>query len=131
MKYKVGDKVRIKSLEWYKSAYKDNDGDIKCDGHSYFFNTMQEFCGEVMTIEHAYGLHYSMVEDVYGWHWDDEMIECLVEPTSKMVSLDRIVEYLDSELYTTCDYFGNIQTACRDSINKNEFIEKLCKAMGE
>ena len=96
MKYKPGDKVKIKSLDWYKSAPKDTDGCVKC-GISYFSSAMQEFCGKELTIEHAYGLHYSMVEDVYGWQWDDEMIECLVEPASKMVSLDKVCEWLDSK----------------------------------
>lgn len=34
MKYKVGDKVRIKSLDWY-NTFKDEDGVVDC-GQWYF-----------------------------------------------------------------------------------------------
>lgn len=138
MKYKVGDKVRIKSLEWYNSN-KDNDGNVPliemCDALYNFVEDMHCFCGKIVTIHNVcHRGYYDIKEDDCCWYWTDEMIECLFEPITtneytKMVSLDRIVEYLDSELYTTCDYFGNVQTASRDSINKKEFIEKLCKAM--
>lgn len=67
--------------------------------------------------------------DVIGYPNDNKPVNYVEKP--KMVSLDRIVEYLNGELYTSCDYFGNVQTASRDSINKKEFIEKLCKAMEE
>ena len=62
---------------------------------------------------------------IEGVEWADK------HPKKGLVSLDRIVEYLNGELYTSCDYFGNVQTASRDCINKKEFIEKLCKAMEE
>lgn len=51
--YKVGDKVRIKSKEWYNSQPKDKDRDIiPPEGYLlYFFRSMQMYCGEVYTIE--------------------------------------------------------------------------------
>ena len=132
MKYKKGDRVRIKSLEWYKSTYKDDDGDIKCDGHSYFFNAMQEFCGEVVTIEQAYGLHYSIVEDVYGWQWTDDMIECLVEPATKMVSLDKVCEWLENKCENKREYIsGLFGGPCSINIMFENISKDLRKAMEE
>ena len=51
--YKVGDKVRIKSKEWFDSQPKDKDGDIITpEGYLlYFFRSMQVYCGKVYTIE--------------------------------------------------------------------------------
>ena len=133
MKYKPGDKVRIKSLDWYKTAHKDMDSHVKC-GISYFSSAMQEFCGKVMTIEHAYGLHYSMVEDVYGWQWDDEMIEGLAgESQDKMVSLEDVCEFLDEHLYTgtsTDDYDYGREYIYSDFNNATDLIFALRKAMG-
>jgi hypothetical protein len=48
MKYNIGDKVRVKSLEWY-NANKDEYGYIKYSG-IFFVPRMTIFCGCVMTI---------------------------------------------------------------------------------
>ena len=137
MKYKVGDEVRIKSIEWY-NANKDKDGvvplTISSNSQYNFIRKMANFCGMVVTVMevHEENGYYDIEADKGLYFWTDEMIVGASDnQDSKMVSLDRIVEYLDSKLYTTCDYFGNVQTASRDSINKKEFIEKLCKTMAD
>ena len=81
MKYKVGDKVRIKSLEWYNEI-KDESDDIECSNNIWFYREMSKFCGKVMTISHVRADHYTMVEDLVGY-WTDEMIECKVEEETK------------------------------------------------
>lgn len=77
MKYKVGDKVRIKSIDWY-SENKDTDGCVHC-GDRFFDNYMSVFCGSVVTIG-GIGLYgYSIQEDMQCRTWTDKMIEGLVE----------------------------------------------------
>ena len=47
MIYNVGDKVRIKSKEWYDEN-KDEDGNVNIP---FFFNSeMSYYCGEITTI---------------------------------------------------------------------------------
>ena len=77
MKYNVGDKVRIKSLDWYHEN-KDETNDIECSNNIWFYREMSKFCGKVMTISHVGVDYYTMVEDLVGY-WTDEMIECKVE----------------------------------------------------
>ena len=48
MKYKVGDKVKIKSLEWYNEN-KNDFGLIFCN-NICFDEKMIEFCGKTVTI---------------------------------------------------------------------------------
>jgi hypothetical protein len=78
--YKVGDKVKIKSLSWYrKNANKG--GDI-VKGVS-FVDGMQNFCGKIMTIEDIetpnepykpYGLVYYL-SDGCNYCWQAFMFE--------------------------------------------------------
>ena len=80
MKYKVGDKVRIKSLDWYNEN-KDEDGIVELSTH-VFIPEMVEHCGTVVTIKDVFediddNVVYYM-EDI-AWDWTDEMIECKVE----------------------------------------------------
>lgn len=46
-KYKVGDKVRVKSRGWYEEN-KDKYGDVKCI--LFFFSSMAKYCGKTATI---------------------------------------------------------------------------------
>ena len=77
MKYNVGDKVQIKSLDWYNEN-KDENGIVELSTH-IFTPGMSQFCGKVMTIEDVFediddNVVYYMEEIDYDW--TDEMIEC-------------------------------------------------------
>ena len=52
LKFKVGDKVRIKSIDWYNKN-KNNNGDIKSidRGYVYFTRSMSQYCGKVAVEE--------------------------------------------------------------------------------
>lgn len=76
MKYKIGDRVRIKNIDWYNEN-KDEDGIVELSTH-VFTPGMPQFCGRVMTISHVGIDYYTMVEDLVGY-WTDEMIECKME----------------------------------------------------
>ena len=82
MKYKVGDKVRIKSLDWYNENKSKSHGTVACGG-KYFDYDMREWCGKIMTILTAYQTCYIMQEDGAKDLWTDEMIECKVEEETK------------------------------------------------
>ena len=79
MKYKVGDKVRIKSLDWYKEN-RNNINEVKC-GVSVFIPAMTTHCGHIRTISKVFEIPkvYHILEDKNLYTWTDEMIEGLVE----------------------------------------------------
>ena len=67
-RYKVGDQVTVKSLEWYNSQPKDGQGRI--DGrHNYFVPKMAEYCGKTFTIAEL------EIDNVYIIDATDEMPE--------------------------------------------------------
>lgn len=78
LKYKVGDRVRIKSLDWYNEN-KDKDGEVIC-GEYDFVVPMTKFCGKVVTIQSCYTSDcYLIKEDNKCYAFTDEMIECKIE----------------------------------------------------
>lgn len=133
MKYKVGDKVKIKSLDWYNDN-RDYDGNVEC-GFYYFTEEMTKYCGKILTIGEVYRNGYELQEGK-NFIWTDEMFDSNIEnpddvesktSSEQMVSLKMICEYLDKELYTSYDFFGNVQTVSKNVVSKKDFIEKLCK----
>ena len=60
MKYKVGDKVRVKSLEWYNQN-KDSDGNIYLNDFGIpFIKGMSVFCGRKAVIASIFGEEYKI-----------------------------------------------------------------------
>lgn len=133
MKYKVGDKVKIKSLDWY-NANRDYNGNVEC-GFYYFIEEMTKYCGKILTIGDVYRNEYELQEGE-NFIWTDEMFDSIIEnpddvesktTSEQMVNLKMICEYLDKELYTSYDLLGNIQTVSKNAVRKEDFIKKLCK----
>ena len=76
MRYRPGDRVRIKDMKWYIDN-KNEYGEVDC-GEQSFTESMALCCGEVLTIEGiASGNCYFMKGEAY-W-WNDEMIEGLAD----------------------------------------------------
>ena len=75
MKYKVGDKVRIKSIDWYNSN-KDENGVVIC-GNLSLGSINKHFCGKTFTIKEVKKDYYLVIEDMS--YWNDEMIEGLAD----------------------------------------------------
>ena len=74
MKYKVGDKVKIKSLDWY-NANKTEGGEVYLES-MVFLQLMSKYCGKVATITtHAFRYGYYLDIDGGCYHWTDEMFE--------------------------------------------------------
>lgn len=76
MKYNIGDKVKVKSHEWYKDNA-DNICEVEC-GNTVFIPDMKCYCGTTVTIMKRFS-HikcYSIEEDNGVHYWSDEMFEC-------------------------------------------------------
>ena len=68
MKYQVGDRVKIKSFDWFRNG--------ACIG---FSTLMSKYCGEVLTIQSKNNAKsYFMKEDGGQFYWTDDMIECVM-----------------------------------------------------
>ena len=81
MKYKVGDRVRIKSLDWYNEN-KNKIGFI-CFDYANFIPEMSRYCGEILTINQIVEECKQYLVSECAFSWTDEMIEGLVEEESK------------------------------------------------
>ena len=124
MRYKIGDRVKIKSLDWYNEN-KDQHGRVAC-GYHVFTEEMSKFCGCTMIVCNRTNLGV-MTMGGSASYWTDEMIEGSDDgPQEKMISLDKACKVLKNSIVD--DVFTN-----RGSIIKymsaNEFIEYFRKAM--
>lgn len=77
MKYKVGDKVQVKSLDWYNKN--KNIYDIVSCGADSFVMDMTDHCGKIVTISCYCYNGYHIQEDTDGYTWTDEMFEDKIE----------------------------------------------------
>lgn len=83
MKYKVGDRVRIKGLDWY-NANKNKNGYIDSIGEYPFSEEMQKFLGEHGVVvdldeeDRSYSI-YTSVNDSLDYYFCDYMLEDVAE----------------------------------------------------
>ncbi len=93
MKYRVGDKVKIKTWQDMKQKYGvDNDGRIHSSEGFYFVKQRERdinnhTSNRILTIKKIENNCYIMgkIGEMEGWYyWDDYMIECLVEEYERM-----------------------------------------------
>ena len=75
-KYKVGDMVVVKSLDWYNNN-KDCDGVVRVP--CVFVSEMTRFCGKFVTIRRVNSRCYDIEGNSFSW--SDEMFEGLAEET--------------------------------------------------
>lgn len=73
MKYKIGDKVRIKSFKWYNRK-KNENGNIYC-GAYVMTQAMAIYCGKQAIITEVLKDGYRINLDRNRWCWTDEMFE--------------------------------------------------------
>ena len=115
MRYKVGDKVRIKSLDWYYEN-RDKIDQIDC-GNVCFVRNMATLCGKIVTISSILPTleAYRIEEDDGEFNWTDKMIERLVERDGKTYPYkigDRVVLKGRNRCATITDLkydsFGNL-----------------------
>lgn len=124
MKYKVGDKVRIKSIDWYNEN--KNEYNHIYFGNHVFCDLMSKYCSDVFTINDAYSDFYFMNDN--GFEWTDEMIECKVEEETKPNIIEEANTYWDSikdawicpQGYQFVDENGNIINAQKIILEKKK-----------
>lgn len=97
MKYKVGDKVQVKSLDWY-NANKDYDDSVKLSDE-YFVSEMANYCGETVTIKSVSKPFYTIKEDSNDFSWTDEMFEDDFTTMKLWLARDMAVVPEDMEHY--------------------------------
>lgn len=73
MKYKVGDEVRIKSLEWYSKNRNPATGLVATD--PVFNKGMATYCGRVARIDLVEYNCYVINLDLGLYYWTDDMFE--------------------------------------------------------
>lgn len=84
--YRVGDKVRVRSLEWYYNKKAKAAGQVIWAGTNTFTSDMSKFCGEVVTISSVVDegtrkgvIEYFIEEEgAIKHYWTDEMFEEVV-----------------------------------------------------
>lgn len=90
MKFKVGDKVRVKSLEWYDSN-KNVHGDIyKNIEQNVFVRKMAQYCGKELNIVRIKNDFYIVKENIFCWQ--DWMLEeeAVIEEKKEVEQLNKI-----------------------------------------
>ena len=105
MRFKVGDRVQIKSIDWYNEN-KDEYEYIDCGKH-LFYPLMSQYCGNIFTISDVYSDFYQMYEN--RLNWTDEMIECKVEEECPQ---DFIEKYCKSCGTQRCDRTKEFLDGC-------------------
>lgn len=80
MKYKVGDTVKIKSIDWFNAQEKDSDGDIhiySVNNIVYFTKDMSNYCSKEAKIEDIRidDNIYFLDVDKRCYEWTDEMLD--------------------------------------------------------
>lgn len=76
MRYKIGDRVRIKSIDWYNRY--TNGTEVDCGAYP-FTSDMKEFCGQERIIANVCQECYLLLGIDDRFVWTDEMIEGLSE----------------------------------------------------
>ncbi len=87
MKYTEGQKVTIKSNDWYNESKAQNGFIVFKEGNKIctFSPGMEKFCGNTFTVAKVvtgssiYPDHYTFVEDGGSYKWCDEMIACAAD----------------------------------------------------
>lgn len=72
MKHKIGDKVKIKSKEWWNAQPKNCNGFVEC-GEICFTMNMTRMCGKTAIIVEIIEDGYCLKD--FGYIWNDEMFE--------------------------------------------------------
>lgn len=124
-KYKVGDKVRIKSLDWY-NQYKDVTGCVFL--HKVIFSPeMAVLCGKIVTIQEInFNESYGIGESNYAIV--DDMIECKVNETPAEESASSLLAEMKKEYDDLVQSAENLISRLKQA-QQTVYIEKGTKKL--
>ena len=129
-KYKVGDKVRIKSLAWYNSN-KDENGDT-ASGYISFLKVMSAYCGKECEVSYVFpnGMYYLKGMQ---WYWADWMLE---DNTNNTATPQRKVDKPDIDIETWIHPFqettnGLYETYCKKNRDYGNSFDQSLNKFGE
>lgn len=114
MKHNIGDKVRVKSLEWYNEN-KNKYGNIQYrDNRVFFKSNMSKFCGSILTIK---GIDIDL--DAYKVEentmlWIDDMVEENVEETSLRGGFGLWENKINGILFSNENYADKVELCLGD-----------------
>ena len=118
LKYKVGDKVLIRSVDQY-CKNRDEEGIVHCD-NAGFVPSMETFCGQVVTISSVQSLLkvYRIKEDGGVYNWTDKMIEGIFTEENKPLAFGDSWECPQG--YQFVDENGNVVNATKIILEKKK-----------
>lgn len=127
MKYKVGDKVRVRN----DLKVNNNYGDYVYCGNMPFFK------GKTVTIkavtDFKYDKHYLITEDDGRYYWTDKMFEDVNDDEAEIVKFRAFLEEVANlhadgydEEYTTLARIIEYGQDGYDGYNYKEFVDELC-----
>lgn len=107
MKFKVGDKVRVRSLDWYNEN-KDYNGNVKIS-HVCLNKDMSKYCGMTATVTKVLGNHYYLDIDEKNFCWQGWMLEDEVvkenEDVIEDIEVDKNVQSFKNIANELCDLY--------------------------
>ena len=129
-KYKVGDKVRIKSLKWYNSN-KNENGEIVKD-YITFFEGMSEYCGKYFEVSYVSSNGICHLKGI-NWCWEDWMFE---DDTDNNNIQKRKVDESDIDIENYIHPFQEItnglyETYCKKNRDYGNSFEQSLNKFGE
>lgn len=113
MKYKVGDKVRIKSIDWYNEN-KNRYGNIRCSDMVYFAPNMSEFCDSIVTIKDIDIVSNAYEVEENEHYWTNNMIEENVEETSLKGKFGLWENKINGILFSNENYADKVELRLGD-----------------
>lgn len=129
-KYKVGDRVKVKSLEWYNSN-KNEDGEITMNGIT-FIKEMSKYCGEEFEIRYVSPNGICHLKGI-NWCWSDWMLE---EDTDNNNIQKRKVDESDIDIENYIHPFQEItnglyETYCKKNRDYGNSFDQSLNKFGE
>lgn len=114
---KKGDKIRVKSLEWYRDNRGDINGGVETEGNT-FVSDMKEYCGrEAIITNYISDTHFLIDIDGENWGWTISMVE-IVEKS--------IGDYNYNDVFKFGEFYVKVDT--RNKIIYPEFFNSKNEA---
>lgn len=108
MRFKVGDKVRVKESLVGGNTY----GDI------YFGFSMEKYCGKCFVVEKIYGTNVYGLNEAKSWRFSEDMLE-------PMIPLEKIVIYRDGNKVIAKYYNGDNVTDTTLGCSSSDEVENF------